>query len=86
MYKIIKAMPVPYADLCKKISKRRRDSRWSREDNWQMLIANALDEGKTVVDTSNDDDSAYEFTCQLGTFIGKQWTNKQNHCCSAKTN
>lgn len=74
MYKVIKAMPVPYAIYAKKLL----DEGLIAEGDDKKIADDyrtALDEGKRVVEVSTDPET-YEFNVNWEPFIGKSWTEK----------
>jgi 2-oxoglutarate dehydrogenase E1 component len=74
MYKIIKAMPVPYLMYAEKLIK---EGVIQAGDEKKMAdqYRDALDTGKKVVDTNNGH-SSYEFSVNWDPFNGKNWTEK----------
>lgn len=74
MYKIIKAMPVPYLIYAKKLVS---EGVIDAEAEKQLADAyrNALDSGQTVVEVCQDK-STYEFMVNWEPYVGKQWTEK----------
>ena len=74
MYKIIKAMDVPYVIYAKKLIKEgvieEGDEKKIAED-----YRKALDDGKTVVEV-NKDKSSYEYVVNWEPFVGKHWEEK----------
>lgn len=74
MYKIIKAMPVPYLIYAKKLVS---EGILAPDVEKQLADAyrNALDTGKTVVEVAKDK-STYEFMVNWEPFVGKEWTEK----------
>lgn len=74
MYKIIKAMPVPYQIYMKKLVS---DGIVDEASIKKMVddYRASLDEGKTVVDVVKDT-SAYEFNVHWEPFINQKWTAK----------
>ncbi len=77
MYKVIKTMQPTYVSYAKKLVS---EGVIAEEAEKQMVDAyrKALDEGKRVIDVS-DDKSAYQYTANWEPFSNKQWTE------SAKT-
>lgn len=74
MYKIIKALEVPYLTYAKRLTAEGVITAQSEKelyDNYRK----ALDEGKSVV-ALNEDKSAYEFMVNWEPYLGKQWTEK----------
>lgn len=76
MYKVIKAMPVPYSIYAKQLL-----SDGVIQDQAEKKLADAyrqaLDESKIVVDVHNSKDtSTYEFSVNWEPFMGKHWDVK----------
>ena len=75
MYKVIKAMPVPYALYAQRLT----NENLVDDPTVKKMVDDyreALDEGKQVVETSEENDNAYEFAVKWNPFIGKNWTEK----------
>lgn len=76
MYKIIKAMQVPYLLYAKKLV----SEGLIKEDEEKKMVdayRQALDEGKAVIEVSNGHGtSAYEYSVNWEPFIGKKWNEK----------
>lgn len=78
MYKIIKAMPVPYALYAKKL----QDEGVIEANTDKQMVDHyrqALDEGKAVIKVSNENGNVpYEFAVNWEPFVGKSWNEKTN--------
>jgi 2-oxoglutarate dehydrogenase E1 component len=74
MYKAIKAMPVPYVIYAEKLINE-GIIQSGEEKKMADAYRDALDQGKHVVEVSNED-TAYEFSVSWEPFIGKSWTEK----------
>jgi 2-oxoglutarate dehydrogenase E1 component len=76
MYKVIKAMQVPYLIYAQTLlSEGIIDEQTAK--NLTDAYRKALDEGKTVVELANGK-SAYEYMVNWEPFLGKSWTEKSN--------
>ena len=74
MYKVIKAMPVPYLIYAQKLlGEGVIDEETAK--NLADAYRNALDEGKTVVELANSS-AADEFMVNWEPFVGKSWTEQ----------
>lgn len=74
MYKTIKAMQVPYMIYANKLVNEgliKEGEEKKQVDSYRQ----GLDEGKTMVEVANDNDS-YQFAVNWEPFIGKSWTEK----------
>jgi len=74
MYKIIKAMQAPYLLYAKKLMNEGL-MKENEETKWADAYRKTLDDGKTVVEVSQDS-SSYEFAVNWDSFLGKSWTEK----------
>lgn len=74
MYKAIKAMPVAYTIYAEKLVKEGIIKN-GEDKNLADAYRKALDEGKKVRETSNEN-SSYEFAVNWEPFIDKPWTEK----------
>lgn len=73
MYKVIKAMPVPYAIYAKKLVS---EGVINEQDEKKIVDAyrQSLDEGNRVVSVS-DGQTSYEYTVNWEPYVGKLWTD-----------